>query len=175
MIDNLYNNTGKTLEEWVEIVNKEDLPKHGEKIKFLKEQHDFTHGFANLVAQKAKETETGPQSTDDLFTSQYQGKEHFLPLYERLMKEVQSFGADIEISPKKAYMSLKRTKQFATLKPATKTRFEIGVNLKGVEPSGKLEAEKPNSMCTHKISLSGIEDIDGQVISWIKASYENAG
>ena len=48
---------------------------------------------------------------------------------------------------------LRRKKQFATLNPATKTRFEIGINLKGQEPKGKLEPEKPNAMCSHKINL----------------------
>jgi hypothetical protein len=39
-------------------------------------------------------------------------------------------------------VSLRRKKQFAILNPATKTRFEIGINLKGQEPQGKLQAEK---------------------------------
>jgi hypothetical protein len=72
-------------------------------------------------------------------------------------------------------VSLRRKKQFAILNPITKTRFEIGVNLKGQEPKGKLEAEKPNSMCSHKINIADIEDIDKEVFEWIKASYDNAG
>ena len=52
MIENLHKNTGKTLEEWIDIVKKQTFVKHGEIIKFLKEQHEFTHGFANLVARK---------------------------------------------------------------------------------------------------------------------------
>ncbi len=29
MIDNLYKNTGKTLEQWIDIVKKESIAKHG--------------------------------------------------------------------------------------------------------------------------------------------------
>jgi len=72
-------------------------------------------------------------------------------------------------------VSLRRKKQFAILNPATKTRFEIGINLKGQEPKGKLEAEKPNSMCSHKIRIAEIKDIDKEVFEWIKTAYENAG
>lgn len=71
-------------------------------------------------------------------------------------------------------MSLRRKKQFVILKPATKTRFEIGINLKRQEPMGKLEAEKPNAMCSHKIKTADISEIDNEIMNWIKTAYENA-
>lgn len=176
MIENLHKNTGKTLEQWIEIVKKQNFTKHGEIVKFLKDQHEFTHGFANLVAHKTKETDAGSaKNTDDLITKQYSGKEHFKPIYDKLISKIQTFGNDIEIAPKNAYVSLRRKKQFATLNPATKTRFEIGINLKGQEPKGKLEPEKPNSMCTHKINLADLKEIDNEVIEWMKIAYDNAG
>lgn len=175
MIDNLFKNTGKTLEQWSDIVNSQNITKHGEIVKFLKDTYGITHGFANLIAHKAKGSDAGSaENQDDLIVKQYQGKEHFKPLYDKLIAEIQSYGKDIEIAPKNAYVSLRRKKQFATLNPATKTRFEIGINLKGREPKGKLEAEKPNSMCSHKINISDIKDIDKEVFDWIKLAYDNA-
>lgn len=175
MIENLHKNTGKTLEQWIDIVKKQNFAKHGEIIKFLKEQHEFTHGFANLVAHKTNETDAGSaDNQDDLITKQYKGKEHLKPFYDKLIAEIQSFGNDIEIAPKNTYVSLRRKKQFATLNPATKTRFEIGINLKGQEPKGKLEPEKPNAMCSHKINLTELNEIDTEVLNWIKTAYENA-
>jgi len=176
MIENLHKNTGKTLEQWVDIVKKQNFKKHGEIIKFLKEQHEFTYGFANIVAHKANETDAGSaENQDDLIIKQYEGKEHFKPIYDKLISEIQTFGKDIEIAPKNHYVSLRRQKQFAILNPATKTRFEIGINLKGQEPKGKLETEKPNSMCSHKINIAEIKDIDKEVFDWLKTAYENAG
>jgi hypothetical protein len=47
--------------------------------------------------------------------------------------------------------------------------------LKKQEAKGKLESiTTPNSMCSHKINLSGEQDIDKEVISWLKAAYDNA-
>lgn len=176
MIENLQKNTGKSLEQWIKIVNKENFAKHGEIIKFLKEKHALTHGFANLIAHKSKGSDAGSaENTDDLITKQYQGKEHFKPIYDKLIKEIQSFGKDIEIAPKNSYVSLRRKKQFAILNPVTKTRYEIGISLKGQEPKGILEAEKPNAMCSHKISVTDIKDINAEVIKWIKTAYEKAG
>ena len=80
MVDNLYKNTGKTLEQWITLVKKENFEKHGQIISYLKDEHGFTHGFANLVAHKSKGSDAGSaENTDDLITKQYQGKEHFKP------------------------------------------------------------------------------------------------
>lgn len=176
MVENLYKNTGKTLEQWIVLVKKQNFEKHGEIVSYLKDNHNFTHGFANLVAHKSRESDAGPtKNPSDVIVQQYQGKEHFKPVYDRLISEILKFGNDIEIAPKIAYVSLRRKKQFATLSPATKTRFEIGINLKGQAPQGKLQAEKPNAMCSHKISVTTIQEIDKEVVNWIKMAYEKAG
>ncbi len=176
MIENLHKNTGKTLDQWMDIVRKGNFQKHGEIIKFLKENHGLTHGFANLIALKTKGSDAGSaDNPEELITKQYQGKEHFKALYDLLMAQIQQFGNDIEIAPKNTYVSLRRKKQFATLNPASKTRFEIGINLKGQVPAGKLEAEKPNAMCSHKINLSDAAEVDAEVLNWIKTAYDHAG
>ncbi len=176
IIENLHKNTGKTLEQWTDIVKTQNFTKHGEVIKFLKEQHGLTYGFANLIAHKAKGSDPGSaENPDDLITKQYQGKEHFKPIYDKLISEIQTYGKDFEIAPKNSYVSLRRKKQFAILNPATKTCFEIGINLKGQEPKGILQAEKPNAMCSHKISIADSNHINKEVLEWIKTAYDNAG
>lgn len=177
MIDNLEKNTGKSLDQWIAIVQKEGFKKHGEILKFLKTDHGFTHGFANLVAHKALKSDAGSASdTDELITKQYTGKEHFLSIYEKLSKEIKAFGADVEFAPKNTYVSIKRKKQFAMLIPATKTRYEIGINLKGYPARGILEIDtKSNGMCSHKINIHDENDINSDIINWIKTAYEAAG
>ncbi|MRS02379.1 DUF4287 domain-containing protein [bacterium] len=177
MIDNLYKNTGKTLEEWIALVNRENFSKHGEVISFLKEKHGLTYGYANLVAHRLNGTDAGSvENKDELIDRQYKGKEQLKPLYYRLLDEIMKFGNDIEVAPKNAYVSLRRKKQFAMLQPATKTRFEVGINLKGREPEGKLEAvSASNAMCSHRINLTDEKEIDREVINWLKLAYENAG
>ncbi len=91
MLENLHKNTGKTLEQWVDFVKKQQLEKHGEILKFLKEEHGFTHGFANLVALKARAADAGSiENKDDLVEKQYKGKEHFRTIYEKIVSEVKS-------------------------------------------------------------------------------------
>jgi len=177
MIDNLEKNTSKSLVEWIELVKREKLEKHGHIIKFLKDRHGFTHGYANLVAHKANESDAGSaESSEKLIEAQYKGKEHFIPLYKTLIQKTETFGEDLEISPKKTYVSLRRKKQFAILKPATKTRFEICLNLKNVEPDEMLkEITATNAMCTHQINLMDANEISPDLIEWMKKAYDQAG
>lgn len=176
MLENLKINTGKSLDEWIQIVKSTKLQKHGEILKFLKGDHGFTHGFANLVAHKTLKSDAGSQGDEDLLKNQYKGKEHFKGLYDQLVAEISHFGSDTEFLPKKAYTSVKRKKQFAMLIPATKTRFDIGINLKGFEPKGILETDtKTNGMCSHRICLSSETDLTPEVYAWLKKAYELAG
>jgi predicted transport protein len=176
MLDNLFKNTGKTIEQWIDIVKKQKFEKHGEIVNFLKDKYTLTYGYANLVAHKSNASDAGSvENKNDLIEKQYKGKEHFKPIYEKLMSEILKFGNDIEIAPKNAYVALRRKKQFAMLQPATKTRFEIGLNLKGEPNNGKLVSAGSNLMCSHKINLTSEEDIDKEVVKWIRESYERAG
>lgn len=177
MVVNLEKKTGKSLAEWIKVIKATGLQKHTEMLNHLKTEYGFTHGFANLVALKARGTDAGSAAnTDDLVDAQYKGKETLRPMYDNLIREIQKFGKDIEIAPKNAYVSIRRKKQFAILQPSTKTRLDVGINLKGSEPSGKLEKSGSfNSMVSHRVKVETAEDVDKDLFNWLKQAYEAAG
>lgn len=170
MIDNMPEKTGKGLDEWLEILTKENFEKHSIAVKFLKTEHGITHGFANTIVTLSKNENTTPE---DLVSAQYQGKESLKSIYELLISSVEKFGEDIVIAPKKGSVSLIRKKQFALIKPATKTRIDLGLKLKGVAVTERLEDSGPfGTMCTHRIQLKAISDVDDEVIDWLLKAYE---
>jgi predicted transport protein len=177
MIKNLEEKTGKTMAQWVAIVKKLGVKKHGEVVTFLKTTHELGHGYANLVAHTASGLvgDDAP-SGDDLVAAQYGGeKEALRPLYDQLIKKIGAFGKDVEVSPKKTYVSLRRSKQFALIQPTTKTRLDVGLNLKGVAPSGRLEASGSfNSMCTHRVRVESADQVDKDLVGWLKDAYDKA-
>lgn len=177
MIDNLQKNTGKSLDEWIKIVKNTGIEKHSEIVKYLKTEHDFTHGFANMVSLKARSADAGSaESTDQLIEDQYKNKENLRPFYNQLIKEIKKFGSDVEVAPKKAYVSIRRKKQFALIQPSTKTRLDVGINLKDVDPSGKLEASGSfNAMCSHRVRIESNADLTAHLFDWLRAAYEEAG
>ena len=177
MIKNLEEKTGKSLKDWVSLIKKTKLEKHKEMIDFLKSNHGLTYGYANLVAHKARESDAGSvENQDELVTDQYKGKESMRPIYDKIIAELQKFGKDVKIAPKKAYVSLIRKKQFAIIQPSTKTRLDIGINIKGRETTSRLEASGSfNAMVSHRVRIEDIKQVDKELISWMKEGYEAAG
>lgn len=176
MIANMPEKTGKSLQEWVALLGPVGARKHGELMKVLKGEHGLSHGYANLVAHTARDSLPSNDKTDDPVAAQYAGKEALKPVYDRLVELVQAFGDDVEIAPKKAYVSLRRAKQFALVQPTTKTRVDIGIKLKDTAPTDRLEASGSfNSMVTHRVRTSGIDDLDAELQAWLKAAYDAAG
>ncbi|MCH9650499.1 MAG: DUF4287 domain-containing protein [Deltaproteobacteria bacterium] len=175
MIANLKEKTGKSLPEWLKITTSNDLEKHGQLVKMLKTDHGITHGFANLIAHKTLETRQGGQKEEkDLVASQYSGaKEGLKPIYDALIEIVQGFGKDVEVSPKKTYVSLRRSKQFALIQPSTKTRVDVGLNCKGTPATERLEVSGSfNAMVSHRVRLTEPGQVDDELAAWLRAAYE---
>lgn len=175
MLANLEAKTGKSLEEWVEIARGTGLGKHGQLVSALKKDHGLTHGYANLIAQKSLGGSSMDAAPDDLVAGQYSGKKEGLrPIYDFLIEQVLAFG-DVDPSPKKAYVSLRRNKQFGLVQPSTATRVDVGLNLKGKDPSDRLEMSGSfNSMCTHRVRLTSVSDVDDELVGWLREAWEKA-
>lgn len=175
MLDNLPAKTGKTLAQWLAITKKLKLQKHGEVVETLKSDHGVTHGFANLIAHhhfaKGLVSDTGA-----LVDAQYAGPKSALrPIYNAVIKFVKTLGADVEISPKKTYVSLRRRKQFALIQASTKDRVDLGLNLKGMPATERLEPSGSfNAMVSHRVRLTAVSDIDQQLENWLQAAFDAA-
>lgn len=170
MLANIPNKTGKSLEEWKVLITKNGHEKHGAIVKFLKSEHGVTHGFANLISTKARETD----EVIDLIQAQYSGaKSGLKPLHDVIVKYALSLGNDVELAPKKTSHSLRRKKQFALIVPATKTRIDLGLALKGDAANGRLETY--NAMCSHRVRLESEKDFDKDVKTWMKEAYSRSG
>ena len=177
MIANMKEKTGKTLNQWIAIAKKSGEEKHGAIVKHLKSEHGMTHGFANLVAHKTLKSDAGSAGGDtDLVAAQYAGpKADLKPIYDALVKAVNALGKDVEVSPKKTYVSLRRKKQFALIQPSTKTRVDLGINFKNEAAKGRLEkAGSFNAMVSHRVRLESAKDVDKDVKAWLKKAYSEA-
>lgn len=178
MITNLESKTGTPMTEWVARVAGSGKAKHGEVVAWLKAEHGLTHGYANLVAHLAKGTaaSTSGKGDDDLVAAQYAGaKAGLKPIHDALVAAVRRFGADVELAPKKAYVSLRRSKQFGLIQPSTTSRLDVGITLKGIPPTDRLEAAGSwNSMVTHRVRLASPGEVDAELIAWLKQAYTKA-
>lgn len=175
MINNLKEKTGKALPSWLKVVAASKLEKHGQIVKHLKTEHGVTHGFANLIAHEYLSAGKSSDS-DDLLANQYKGaKADLRPIYDAVTKMISGFGRDVEISPKKTYVSYRRNKQFALIQPSTRERVDVGINLKGEPPGKRLEASGSfNAMVSHRVRLSSPKDVNAELKKWLKKAYDAA-
>lgn len=172
MIDNMPEKTGKSLEEWKEILKTKSFEKHSQGVKFLKSEYNVTHGFANTIVTLSKEND---RPSEDLVEVQYKGKERLIPIYQELIQFVESLGADVTITPKKGSVSIIRKRQFILIQPTTKTRIDLGFKLKDKPVTERLENSRPfGTMCTHRVKISDLAAIDDELKGWIIEAYEKS-
>lgn len=172
MINNMPEKTGKSLLEWKKILKAKNFEKHGQAMKFLKEEHKVTHGFANTIIQLSKENS---DSDEVLISQQYDGKDHLFEIYQLLCKKISSFGDDIIITPKKDSVSFIRKRQFTLIKPATKSRIDLGLKLPGKDHTQRLQNSGPfGAMCTHRVTLESLSEVDDELVNWIQEAYKKA-
>jgi len=171
MMSSLKEKTGRSLAEWQALIAAKGFEKHGEVVAFLKSEHGVSHGYANQIALRRK-AERGPSG--DPIEAMFAGKASAKEVYDMAMAKVRTFGDDLDLAPKKGYVSLRRNKQFAMMQP-TASRLDIGFIMKGVEPTGRLElAGTWNSMFTHRVRLGSKAEVDDELVSWLRQAYDRA-
>jgi predicted transport protein len=178
---NIVKRTGKSIPELTAIVKGSGLSKHGELVAMLKSTLGMGHGDANTLVHTVLKSDGQSAaaaqgiSAEQVLDGLYIGpKEVLRPIHDKLIVAMRKFG-DFEEAPKKTYVSYRRKKQFAMIGPATTTRVEVGLNMKGVEATDRLQQLPAGQMCNYKVKLTDAKEVDAELIAWIKTAYEAAG
>ena len=186
-LKNIQDKTGQSIQSLHDALAKTGLAKVGEKRSWLMETYKLGYGDANAVALfvgKIPAELTGSFNPDasteiiptvNFLDALYVGpKANLKPLHEAVMNQIKPFGAFEEV-PKKSYISLRRTKQFAMIGPATKDSIEIGLNTKVLPADSRLKVIPPGGMCQATTRLSTLDDIDANLIAWLRQAFDSAG
>jgi Domain of unknown function (DUF5655)/Domain of unknown function (DUF4287) len=178
-IRNIEATYGKPMSQWLAIVAASGLTKHAEVVGMLKADYGMTHGAAHRVSLVARQASAPPASASDAadpVSVLYTGKKAAVrPLHDALMTAIMAFGADIELAPKKGYLSLRRSKQFAMLQPSAAGRIDVGLILPGEPAQQRLESAAGfNALFTHRVRVAGLGDIDPELVGWLHRAYDRA-
>jgi hypothetical protein len=178
---NIQAKTGRSLDQLAELIRRSGLTKHGELRDMLKRDLGLGHGDANTVvhlclkSDGASAAAASGASIDDVVAEIYAGpKASLRPVHDAFMAAIEAFGP-FEVAPKKGYVSLRRKKQFAMIGPATKSRVDIGLNMKGVTATGRLAELPPGGMCQYKVGIADPKDVDEELVGWVRQAYDAAG
>jgi hypothetical protein len=178
-ITNIQKKTGKTFDELALIVRNSGLTKHGEIREMLIRTLGLGYGDANALVHavlqsdgtRSAQGKSGADVLDEIYSG---SKASLRPIHEALMKEIVKYG-EFEILPKKGYVSLRRKKQFAMLGPKTSTRFEVGINAKDLKMNSRLLEQPKGSMCNYIVNLTNANEVDAELLAWVRSAFESAG
>ena len=196
-IRNIEARYGKTMAQWSAIVAASGLTKHQDVVALLKTEHGLPHGAAHRISLTARQQSTpgsatpgpaSPATPEDPVSALYTGRKAALrPLHEALMTAIRALGDDIEIAPKKGYLSLRRGRQFAMIQPSGAGRIDVGLILPAT-PAKPITLATPatptdprlepaagfNALFTHRVRLPAGADIDPGLTGWLRLAYQHA-
>ncbi len=174
---NIESTYGRSIEDWIALIRASGRTRHGEIVAMLKADHGMTHGSANRVALVALEALQPKRGATDpgLEETLYQGaKSVLLPIHVRLMAAIHGLGPDIEVAPKKGYLSLRRRKQFVMIKPAAR-HIDLGLVLPGAAVTQRLESAATfDALFTHRARVGSPDEIDHELVGWLGSAYDGA-
>ena len=173
---NIEKRTGKSRAELALLLKNSGLEKHNQLRDFLKQELALGHGDAGAVVRHYFGEDAAPDAGDetDPLEAIYTGPKAALrPIHDAFMSAIASFG-DFEQAPKKTYISMRRSKQFAMLGPATNTRVELGLNMKGVPATDRLTQMPAGGMCNYKVKLQNPQEIDAELMAWVRIAFDSA-
>ena len=194
---------GKTMAQWSAIIAASGVTRHQDVVALLKTGHGMPHGAAHRISLTARQKAApgaatpgppSPATPENPVSALYSGRKAALrPLHEALMTAIRALGDDIEIAPKKGYLSLRRGRQFAMIQPSGAGRIDVGLILPATPattattakstalatpatPAGpRLESAAGfNALFTHRVRLPAGADIDPSLTGWLQLAYRHA-
>ena len=176
IIRDLPGKTGHDLIYWIRLLETNGPARGEERVLWLKEKHSLGHWQAQtIVYESEKREDHRALSDEELAAAQYAGdKAHLEPIYDRLVRAARSLGGDVGIQPRKTYVSLVRERQFAIIQSSAMNRVDLGLALSGRKPRGRLKhaGNLGSDRITHKVSFTRPQEIDEEVIGWLKEAYD---
>ncbi len=175
--------TGRSLEQWAELVKKSNLPTAKEKQEWPKATYGHGTNTAWWIVEYAEGEatwDTDPEAylrnaaayVDAMFAK---GKEWQRPVFEAVLAFARTLGPNVKVCPCKTIVPLYRRRVFAELRPASKTRLELALALGEVPFGGKLQPNpraQGNDRLRHLIALTAPKDFDAAAKKWLRAAYQ---
>jgi len=184
-IGELKEKSGRSLEEWMALIEKEGPPDEKGRREWLKTKHKFGTNSAWWLAERAcgkggeeDDPESYLRNAERNVEEQYSGpKEKLQPIYDELLRLGKAVGADVKACLCKTILPLYRKHVFVQIKPTTNTRIDLGFALahyKGKLPKRLVDTGglAKKDRITHRVELKAAAEIDDDVKKWLKTAYD---
>jgi hypothetical protein len=174
---NFKEKTGKTIEQWVELVKESGLELNAQRRAWLKEKHGLTTNYAAFVAEQA-EGQGGAANyrPDQLVNAIFAGpKDHLRPIYEDILAFGLKLGSDVKVCPCATIIPFYRKHVFAQIKAPNRSRLDLGFAFRDMKAAGRLidtGGFAKKDRITHRVEIASAADFDQTVQDWFCRAYE---
>jgi Domain of unknown function (DUF5655)/Domain of unknown function (DUF4287) len=186
MMSGLKEKTGRSLAEWVKVVEKDgpatEPAIEKERCEWLRTKHGLGMNYASWIAEFSVgkgydgNEETYLKQADEYVEEMYAGaKESLRPIYEELLSLGRKQGKDVKVCPCQTMVPLYRKHVFAQIKPSTRARVDLGLALKDTKVPKRLidtGGLAKKDRITHRIEITSLKDINVEVKKWLKTAYD---
>lgn len=168
----LEESTGEDLDTWNQRIQGEKFPDEQSLRAWLAQQGVSGYAQTLLVMERFGYPDFLSASADQLIDGQYADRPQLRPIFEAIIEAVLEFG-EVVIQARKTYVSLLTPRRtFARVQPTTKTRLDLGLRLDGQKPGGRLQPSKIQETMQLQIGLTSVEQVDDEVLRWLRRAYE---
>jgi hypothetical protein len=181
-VSTLKEKTGRPLEEWIRLVEKDGPSGEKERRAWLKSEHGLPTMSAWRIADYSggrggefASPEAYLRAAEQYVAAMFSGKAALLPIYDALLKLGLGLGTEVKACPCQTMVPLYRKHVFAQIKPTTRTRIDLGFALGARPAEGRLidtGGYAKKDRITHRIPISSLAEIDDEVKQWLRIAFE---
>ena len=183
-VADLKQKTGRSLEEWLQLIKKSGPKDEKARRDWLKTEHGLGTNSAWWLAERAEGKGGSDVDNPDAYLEAAEGyveqmfsgsKAGLRPIYDQVLKLGLKLGKDVKACPCQTIVPLYRKHVFAQIKPTTTKRIDLGFALGDMKAKGKLidtGGFAKKDRITHRIPLESVNDIDDEVKQWLKVAYD---
>jgi hypothetical protein len=168
----LKERTGEDLETWNARIQGQGFADEGQLRNWLTQQGVTGYAQSLLVMEQFGYPDFFLASADELIDDQYADRPKLRPILNAILAAALELG-EVIIQARKTYVSLVTPRRtFARLQATTTRRVDLGLRLEGQQPGGRLQPSKLHETMRLQISLASVEDVDVEVLEWLRKAYD---
>ena len=168
----LEDKTGDDLDTWNERIQRMEFQDRQGLSDWLTQQGVTGYAQTLLVMERFGYPDFLVTPADKLIDGQYADRPQLRPILYAIISAVAGFG-EVVVQARKTYISLVSPRRtFARLQPTTKTRLDLGLRLEGQKPEGRLQPSTIHETMGLQISLTSVEQVDDEVLRWLRRAYD---
>ena len=182
-VGELKEKTGRSLAEWVKFIQKEGPKTKAQRRDWLKAIHKLGNNCAWWLADRSVgqgdevDTPEGYLRQAEVYVAEMYAvkKAGLKPIYDELLHLGLGLAKDVKACPCKTIVPFYRHHVFAQIKPTTNNRIDMGFALADNKATGRLIATggfAKKDRITHRIPITSIDEIDGEVKHWLQVAFD---